>query len=293
MKAPLRPLLVCFAWMVPFFAHGQIIQSSSFFDPDFRARRPGATSGLLNLSANLNPYDVTQSSGNTSWTHSATGFVQTRTNVTAPITGTLIANLDAQLAAYTETVGDTLVFGREITTSASLLGIPVLGQDTALSGLVSGLAGASVLYSWNANSTVSGLAIAPNQLYQVSFNVNSASGLPVNLLSSSTFNITTSGVTGDFTNNAQLLNLLNVVSVGSAASNGVYSLTFQSNQALDHLDFNFAATSGVGVSALGGTAANQNVLTFSGFNVVAVPEASSASLVMLCGVIGLMRRRRC
>jgi len=291
MKAPLRPLLVCFAWMIPFFAHGQVIQSSSFFDPDFRARRPGATSGLVNLAANLNPYSVTLSSGNVSWTHSATGFVQTRTDVTAPIVGT-IANLDVQLAAYTQTVGDSLVFGREITTSATLAGIPVAGQDTALSGLVSNLAGASVLYSWNANATVSGLAIAPNQLYQVSFNVNSASGLPVNLLLSSTFNITNSGITGAFTGNPQLLNLLNVVNLGNSASSGLYTLTFQSNQALDHLDFNFAATTGVGVSGLGGTALNQNVLTFSGFNVAPVPEASSASLVMLCGVIGLMRRRR-
>jgi len=279
--------------MLPVFAHGQIIQSSTFFEPDFRARRPGATTGLLTVAPNLTPYTVNNSSGNTAWSHTATGFVQTRANITDPLFGTVLANADVQLAAYTETTGDSLVFGREITTSATLAGIPVGGQGDALNTLVGGLAGASVLYSWSADATVSGLAIVPDQLYQVSFNVSSSSGLPVNLLSSATFGISTVGVTGDFVNNAQLLNLLNIVSVGNSADSDVYTLTFQSSQALSELEFNFAATSGVGVSALGGTAANQNVLTFSGFEVVAVPEPSTTGLVMLCGVVGLMRRRRC
>lgn len=252
----------------------EIINNQDFFDPDFRARRAGA-SGVINLVLNNNPVSAgPQSSGDSTWTHSAGGFAQA---------GVVVVG-DVQLAAYTQTTGDSLVFGREITSSAllSLLQAP-LNQVT----------GASVLYNWESEASVSGLAIAPDQLYRVDFTVTSGGGLPVDLLSSATFGITTAGITGASNGSAQLLNLLDVVSIGADSSTGDFSFVFKSSQALDTLDFNFAATSGVGVSLLGGTAANQNVLTYSGFSVTQIPEPGTTSLLgVMAGCLMLRRRVR-
>ncbi|MFD2255616.1 PEP-CTERM sorting domain-containing protein [Luteolibacter algae] len=275
--------LICLAGLLPASLTAQTIQSADFFNPDFKVRRQGATSGILNVSVNTAKVEGTQSSGSTTWRHSAGGHAQVRTNV-------IVANLDAQLAAYTQTSGDSLVFGREITTSATLLGEDVGGQN--LTPLINDLVGASVLYSWESDATMSGLAIAPNQVYEVSFRVTSGSGLPANLLSASTFGITNPEVSGTGAGSAELLNLLDVVTLGNQPDTGLFTFQFQSSQALDHLDFKFAATSGVSVSALGGSAENQNVLTFSEFTVNQVPEPSSLMLSGLLGGVCLLRRRR-
>ena len=252
----------------------EIINSQDFFDPDFRARRAGAAN-VINLVVNNTPVaSGPQSSGDSTWIHNAGGFAQA---------GVAIVG-DVQLAAYTETTGDSLVFGREITSSGvlSLLETP-LNQVT----------GASVLYSWESDASVSGLAIAPDQLYRVDFTVTSGGGLPVDLLSSATFGITTAGITGQANESAQLLNVLDILSLGADSSTGEFSFVFQSSQALDTLDFNFAATSGVGVSLLGGTAPNQNVLTYSGFSVTQIPEPSSTLLLgVMAGCLALRRRVR-
>lgn len=277
--------------LLPFAATAQnIINSSAFYDPDFKVRRDGATSGLLNLTVTNAPVTDTLASGGRSWTHSAGGFAQVRTNLTVPIIGTVLANLDAQLAAYTQTTGDTLVFGREITTDAEILEIVDAGP--ALEGLVNDLAGASVLYDWQAQTSVTGLAIVPDQLYRVDFTVTSGAGLPVNVLDSSTFGITSAGVTGASNESAELLDLLGLLSIGNNSSTGDFSFEFKSSQALSQLDFEFEATTGVGVTALGGTAANQNVLTFSNFNVTAVPEPSVSLLAGIFAVALMSRRRK-
>ncbi len=262
-----------------------VINSDSFFDPNFNIRRNGSGS-FIALTVTNTPVSGTQSNATNSWTHSAGGHAQVR--VAVP----LVANLDAQLAAYTRTTGETLVFGREITTDVEVLGI---GDTTGtLQGMVNQVAGASVLYNWESDASISGLAIAPNQLYRVDFNVTSGSGLPVDLLDSSTFGITTPGITGaNGSDTSTLLNLLDLVTLGSGSDSENVSFFFTSDQARTSLDFNFAASTGVGVSLLGGTAPNQNVLTFSGFSVTAVPEPSS---IALCGafisVLGLRRRRQ-
>ena len=201
-----------------------------------------------------------------------------------------MANLDVQLASYTQTTGDSLVFGREITTDVQVLGIGNVSSQ--LQGLVNDVAGASVLYNWQSNAAITGLAIAPGQLYQVDFKVTSGAGLPLNVLNSSTFGITTAGVTGASNESAELLNVLGLLSIGSGSSTGDFSFVFKSDAALSQLDFAFAASTGVGVSALGGTAGNQNVLTFSDFTVSPVPEPSVALMSGLAGIMLIFRRRK-
>ncbi len=258
-----------------------LIDSGSFYDPDFKVRRDGATSGTLTLSVNNTPVEATNSTAVVSWTHSAGGHAQVRTSIP-------LANLDAQLAAFTQTVNDSLVFGREITTDAEILGIVNVGP--ALQGLVNEVAGASVIYNWQSDATVSGLVIVPNQLYQVDFSVTSGGGLPVDVLQSANFGITTAGVTGASNESAALLNLLDIVTVGNSSSTGNFSFTFKSSQSLSALDFTFDASTVAGVSLLGGTAANQNVLTFSGFQVTSIPEPGSLTLAAFA--IGMMTLRR-
>lgn len=283
--------IACIAVFLPVCISAQeIINSSAFYEPDFKVRRFGATSGLLNLSVTNVPVSDTMVAPGISWTHAAGGHAQVRTNITAPIIGTVLANLDAQLAAYTQTTGDSLVFGREITTDVQLRG--VVDPSLALQGLVNDLAGASVIYDWQAQASVTGLAIAPDQLYEASFSVTSGAGLPVGLLESSSFGITTANVTGALGENLQVLDLLSLLSIGSGSSTGEYSFLFKSDQALNQLDFDFSATTGVGVTALGGTNGNQNVLTFSGFSVSPVPEPSIFGFAGLLVIVGGLIRRR-
>ncbi|MES2438271.1 MAG: hypothetical protein V4584_04370 [Verrucomicrobiota bacterium] len=281
-----RQLLATLILLTPATLIAQtIIDSDSFFDPDFKIRRNGETSGLLSITVTNAPVSAPGTSGNMSWNHSAGGHAQVRTSILG------VANLDAQLAAYTSTAGNSLVFGREITTQADFL-FGAVDVSSNLAGLTNQVAGASVLYDWNSTATVSGLAIVPDQLYRVDFTVTSGAGLPVNLLDSATFGITTAGITGASNESATLLNLLGVLSIGSNSSTGDYSFIFKSDQNRSALSFNFAADTGVGVSLLGGTANNQNVLTFSGFSVTPIPEPGS---VALCGVfLGMFtfRRRR-
>jgi len=269
------------------FAAQTIVTPTSFFDPDFKVRRNGASSGILSLTVNNTLVSQTGSAGNISWEHSAGGHAQVRTQLSA--LGIPVANLNVQLAATTQTTGDSLVFGREITTTAQLLG-DLVDVSSALQGLTNQVAGASVLYNWNSKATVANLAIHQDQLYRVNFTVTSGAGLPLNLLSAATFGITTTGITGGANQSAQLLNLLGLVSIGSNSSTGNFSFDFKSDRELSALNFNFAAATGVGVSLLGGTANNQNVLTFSGLNVTAIPEPSS--LVMGGTALGLLALRR-
>jgi hypothetical protein len=264
-----------------------LIDSDSFFDPDFNIRRNGASSGLLNLTVNNSAVSGSGSNTNNTWIHSAGGHAQVRTSIEVVVP---LAHLDAQLAAYTRTSGDSLIFGRQITTEAEILGIVDVGPT--LEGMINQVAGASVIYNWQSTSTISGLAIVPNQLYRVDFTVASGAGLPVDLLDSSTFGITNSSVSGAMDESATLLNLLDILSIGNSASTGNFSFVFKSNQNLSSLDFAFEASTGVGVSLLGGTSANQNVLSFSGFQVTAIPEPGSLTL---CGAFATMlafRRRR-
>ena len=262
-----------------------IIGSTGFYDPEFKVRRNGQTSGLLSLTVTNTNTSNSQGNGTTTWNHTAGGHAQVRTTLIG------VANLDAQLAAFTETSGDSLIFGREITTDASFL-FGAVDVSSQLQGLANQVVGASVIYNWQSQAAVTGLAIAPNQLYNVSFEVTSGAGLPVDLLTASTFGITNASVSGASNESSTLLNLANLVTLGAGSDTGTFNFQFKSSQALSQLDFAFAATSGVGVSALGGTAGNQNVLTFSGFEVTQVPEPSASALTCASALLLLTRREK-
>lgn len=259
-----------------------IIDSAAFFDPDFRARRPGATSGLLSLAVNNTPYSVTNPPpGDTIWNHTASGLIQSRTNVLGLI------GLDVQVAGYTETTGNSLVFGREITAEAS-----AVGAEANLSALVNSVAGATgVQYNWESTVTAT-LPIDAGQRYQVSFEVTTGDGLTLGLLDSASFGISTPGITGTSAQgNAQLLNLLDILVLGGDRT-GEFTFDFTSAQELDSLEFFFKATDLAGVRLLGGTEGNENVLTFSNFEINAIPEPSSLVISALGVGLLLFRRRR-
>lgn len=252
-----------------------LIDSSSFFTPNLRVQPAGAN-GIITMTISDDLVTDSASNANNSWTHSAGGHAQ----VGAAPLGIKIA--DAQLNAYTQTVNNTLVFGRQITTSGAL---------GSLQGLLNDVAGASVTYTWESDVTV-GLAIAPNQLYQVDFTVTSGTGLPLDVLAESNFGITTPGITGVGNESTTSIDILGIAPVGEGSSIGAFSFVFKSDQVRDALNFSFNATSGIGIDGLGGTDSNQNVLTFSGFQVTAIPEPDSLLISgILVGVI-IFRRKR-
>jgi hypothetical protein len=192
----------------------------------------------------------------------------------------------AHLRSYTETTGDRLVFGR--TLNAQILG---LGDEDDLADVLDTVLGASLVANWSSQAVVSNLDIDANQLYRVTFNVNAEGGLPVGLLQNSSFGI--QGVTGEFNQSATLLNVLNLVQVGAEdPSTGQFSFVFKSATDRNNLTFNFAANSLLNLSALGGATGNQEVLSFSNFEVIAVPEPSACLLAVASTGILLIRRRR-
>lgn len=273
--------------LLPIPAHAQSFpEDSAFFEPDFKVRRAGANTGLFNAQVTSNLETGNGSSGSVSWSLGAGGFVQARASLP------LILTADAQLASFTEITGNSLVFGREITTDVSVLGGGSPGN--LLQNTLNDVLGVSVIYDWQAQASVTGLNIAPDQLYRVDFRVTSGAGLPVGLLEKATFGITTDGILGASGESAETLDVLGLLTLGSGSSTGDFSFLFRSTGAaeINQLDFSFDAGSTVGVNALGGAAGNQNFLTYSGFTVTQVPEPTS-SILACCGLsIFLMRRKR-
>lgn len=274
-----------------------VISPDSFFSPVHEARRPGTEDAGLSVGVNNLIYQTgPATAGDVEWTQGAGGFVQAGVNLEIPALPPLtpaipLANVDVQLAAYSRTDGSSLTFGREITTREELLCLPVL-PDGTVSGLLNDVAGASILYGWESSSVVSGLDILPGVLYEVSFTVTSGEGLPVGLLSSATFGIPTEGVVEEDLSNLEILNLLDLISIGSDSSSADITYRFTSESPLSSLQFDFAATSGVGVSLLGGTEENQDVLTFSNFAVTVIPEPGVAMMSGVCLLLTCLRRRR-
>lgn len=281
----LIPVAMCLA-TGPLLAQS-ISGTENFFGDSIKVRRPGSPTLLLNLEARNDLYSPTnpQVTANKQWSFSAGGHIQVGANVLE------LVNVDAQLASYTSSANGDLVFGREIVTT---IASNPLGLDLgpSVQGLLNQIIGASVGYQWQADGVISGLSIAANQQYRVSFDMACAAGLPVQLLQSSNFGITTAGVTSTTGGSATLLNLLDVVTLGDEADTGTFEFVFTSNQALNELNFRFAAQSLGNIHALGGTASNQEVLRFSNFEVVPVPEPSSLALSGLAVGAAMFRRRR-
>jgi hypothetical protein len=252
-------------------ASGQaIIDSTDFFDPDFRAERPGSAPGLFSLTVDTTLYNPgSQSDGNVSWTHQAGGLVELD----------LIAVGGVNLAAYTQTSGNTLVFGRELTTTGT---VGLLGPTIA------SVVGASAINSWDSEAVVTGLSLGSGSAYTVSFTVTSGAGLNLSALSSANFNLSSGGTPIQDINTNQTLDVLSLLQLGGGLTNIEFTFIAPSN--LSQLEFGFDAATIADVNLLGGISGNQNVMTFSNFAVTPVPEPGSLTLLGL-GIYFLVRRR--
>jgi len=269
MKSPitLAPLVLVSVTAISF---GQNFNSGTFFQPPLNVQHE-RTLGLLQIDNSANVDDAT--SGNVTWTNSAGGYAGVGV-------GELVG---VHLYAYTETTGNSLVFGRDL----EILGVAALLQNE-----LNSVVGASVLSSWGATADVTGLNILAGQLYQVTFDISTGAGLPATILSNASFDVTSSGVTSFGGGSGGLLNLLNVVSIGTSPDSDQGILTFISDTNRSDLQFQFSANSALSLGLLGNIDGNRNIMTFSNIQVQAIPEPSALALSALAAGGVILRRRR-
>lgn len=259
-----------------------LVSDTDFFNPDFIARRPGA-GGLVALTTNTSFFTPSaQTAGNVTWTHSAGGLVQVGASV--PLVGTV----DVQLAAYTQTIGNSLVFGRTLDVNTTgLLG----GLGATITSLTDQALGASAVNSWNARADVANLNLAQGVLYQASFTVDAGDAINLAALSSANFTLLNGASPIQNIESTTVLNVLNLLNIGSG--NTTVDFQFYAPAGLGDLSFNFAATTVADVDLLGTIDDNQNVLTISGFSLAPVPEPGSLALAAVGFMVLLRRRRPC
>lgn len=301
MKGPITLAFMALATLPSAVNAQNLINSGTFFDPALTVREAGASSGLLNVIATNVPATTT----NGSWTGGAGGLIQTRTELSGNSLGGVAALLlgntsvllvDAQLYAETSTTGNSLVFRRNIHTDVNILvGTEVLNQlglnlNAIAASTVNTLVAANAVYNWSASKNVS-VPILAGQLYQVSFDVTAAAGLPAGVIERLTFGINNGSVTGAGNEAATLLNVLGILDIGSGEDTGRFEFIFKSSSDLSSLDFVFAADSVVGANLLGGTGA-RDYLSFNNMAVVAIPEPAAAGLAGIGMLLGIFRRRR-
>lgn len=258
-----------------------LISDSAFFDPDFQARRPGSGSLLLSLTIDTNLYTpANQSAGDVTWSHSAGGLVQIGANVI------LVGTVDVQLAAYSQTSGNILTFGRELdVTTTGILG----GLGGTITSLTNQAVGASAINSWVSSADVTGLSLSQGQFYSVSFDVAAGAGIDLNALSAANFSLLSGGNPIQDINTAETINVLNLLQLGGGLA--TINFDFVAASPLTDLTFQFDAATIADVNLLGGISGNQTVLQFSNMSLSPVPEVSSLVLTSL-GALVLLRRRR-
>ncbi len=262
--------------------HAQtLLSSNEFFNPDFEARRPGSGTLLLTLDINTTLYSPGSSSqGDMTWNHRAGGLVQ----IGADVLG--LATADVQLAAYTRTQNDTLVFGRElVTTTGGLLG--VLGST--VTDLTDQVVGASAINSWSSTAIASNQNLTEGILYSASFTVQAGSGIDVDALSYANFTLLNGAVPVQSTGAVETLDLLSLLQLGSDPVS--INFEFIAPAGFNELTFQFDAATIADVNLLGSISGNQTVLEFSNFSLAPVPEPGSLVLFST-GMLLILRRRR-
>lgn len=262
--------------------HAQtLLSSNEFFNPDFEARRPGSGTLLLTLDINTTLYSPGSSSqGDMTWNHRAGGLVQ----IGADVLG--LATADVQLAAYTRTQNDTLVFGRElVTTTGGLLG--VLGST--VTDLTDQVVGASAINSWSSTAIASNQNLTEGILYSASFTVQAGSGIDVDALSYANFTLLNGAVPVQSTGAEETLDLLSLLQLGSDPVS--INFEFIAPAGFNELTFQFDAATIADVNLLGSISGNQTVLEFSNFSLAPVPEPGSLVLFST-GMLLILRRRR-
>lgn len=278
---------VLFIWVLLCIPNSSLLRAQSligdaaFFDPDFQARRPGSGSLLLSLAVDTTLYTpASQSAGNVTWSHSAGGLVQVGASV--PLVGTV----DVQLAAYSQTSGNVLTFGRELEVNTTgLLG----GLGPTITTLTNQVVGASAINSWASQAAVTGLSLTQGQVYSVSFDVAAGVGIDLNALSAANFSLLNGGNPIQNTQSVETLNVLNLLQLGGGLA--TIQFDFLAANPWTELSFQFDAATFADVSLLGGITGNQTVLEFSNMTLTPVPEAGSLLLASL-GILAMLRRRR-
>lgn len=257
-----------------------LVTDSAFFDPDFEARRPG-TGLVLSIQVDTTFYTPSpESSGNTTWEHSAAGLVQLGADVF------LVGTVDVQLAAYTRTTGNTLVFGRELeTTTTGIVG----SLGPTITSVTDQVLGTSALNAWASTADVTGLSLTQGQNYLVSFDVASGAGIDLNALSAANFTLLNGGNPIQDINTNLTANILSVLQLGGGL--GTIEFEFQAANAFTDLTFQFDANTVADANLLGTISGNQTVLEFSNFSLTPVPEPGSLFLASV-GMFILLRRRR-
>lgn len=257
-----------------------LISDAAFFNPDFEARRPGSLS-LLSLTVNTSLYTpASESAGNMTWTHSAGGLVQVGTSV--PLVGTV----DVQLAAYTRTFADSLIFGRVLEVATTGL-VGSLGPT--ITSLTNQALGASAINSWAASATAGGLGLFAGQTYRVSLDVQTGAGINLNALSAANFSLFSGMVPVQNIYANEVLNVLGLLQLGGGLAS--IEFDFVAPAPLSTLTFQFDAATIADVNLLGTITGNQTVLQFSNFSLAPVPEPGAAFL-LAAGMVFRLRRRR-
>lgn len=261
--------------MAPTVLAQSLLPSDQFFNPDFEARRPGAVDPTV-ITVDTTLYTpAAQTTGSVTWEHSAGGLVQ------AGVLGVV----DQQLAAYTRTQGDSLIFGRELETA--ITGV-ISGED--LTDLTNSVVGASAINSWLSTATVADLSLSQGVLYSVSFDVSTGAGLNLSALSYANFTLLNGATPIQGVNFAtETLDVLDLLTIGGGTTN--IDLQFYAPAGLTDLGFEFEAATIADVNLLGTIEDNQTVLQFTNFSVAPIPEASSLVMAAL-GFMAMMRRRR-
>jgi hypothetical protein len=292
---------------------GQNLLSSDFFDAELLARRapgqtPGGTIGLdlgifngligVNASTDLlvdalaTSAQTDNSGGNVSWQHAAKGLVYANFSLSFPLSGSINVDLFAQ--TYTTAGGNSLVFGRDLNIPTSGSVFEAVTNVVPVENLVNSVLGASVINAWSSTATVTFDApLTAGQLYSISFSIDSGPGLNADAFGAASFGISSGDTDIMQYGGGQLLNLLDLLTVGNTLTDGVAEFLFVAPSDLTSLNLTFSAATLEDVNLLGGAEGNQNVFTFSNISMtpVAVPEPGSVVMVSL-GLLLIFRRRR-
>lgn len=256
-----------------------VVPIENFFQPANLQAKPEGDRGLLSLDIDFSQVTTSGSAGQVSWTHRAGGLVSTGTNL-------VIAGAFVELAAYTRTTGNSLVFGQGLSVETTGL---LSALEGVLGGLITNVVSASVISTWESTALVSGLNLQQGQQYQVSFDVTSGTGLDLGLLEGADFALV--DLNGNNLLGEDSTWSLLTLSLGTSTQTATFTFTAPNN--ISELGFNFSAGTGLSASLFGATQGQNSVLSFSNFSVAPVPEPSGVAMAGLAalGMLSVRRRR--
>ena len=279
--------------LVTLSANASTLVTNNLFDVVTKVRKPGSTEALVVAIADTTPHTVISSgiSGATNWSKTVTGFTQSRVGTPevtvntplGPVTTPAETLADAQLAAYISMDGTSLTFGREITTD-------IVKIQSSLDEAINAIAAVSPLQTWSSTATV-GANIVAGTTYQVTVDITTGSGLPADLISSAQIGVVGVGIQDTHNSAFTKLNLVDLIVLGDDLT-GTATFEFIPTEEMNSIGFEFSAEAVADVSAFGGVAGNQDLLTFNNLIVAPVPEPSTSLLGITAACLLMGTRRR-